>query len=230
MFRFLDLTGQKAATERTIRDKTDPELAANRKDLICRISRPKRILRLQRCDRMNGVRAANCFCAGLRQSQKAHLALAHKLRHRADRFFNRRSRIDAMLIVEIDAIDLQPAQTSFARFLDVIGFAIDSAESWLLGIAQDSKLRREDDLFAMPSQRTADQLFVGVRSINVGGIEKSDAELERARNRSERFFIIAAAIEIRHAHAAETDRRNARSAPSKFSLFHKICAARERHE
>src|SRR6266404_5497001 len=124
---------------------------------------------------MNGMRAANCFRAGFGQSKVPDFALADELRHRADGIFNLRLRIDAMLIVKIDAIDLQPAQTFFARFLHVIRFAVNAEELLLHRIAQNSKLRRNDNFVAMSFEQTTDQLLIGMRTVDVGGVEKSDA-------------------------------------------------------
>src|SRR5262249_61548272 len=58
------------------------------------------------------------------------------------------------------------------------------------------------------------------RTVNVRRIKKCDPEFERAMHRRDRFFVVAVAIEIGHAHATETDSRNTRSAASEFSLFH----------
>src|SRR5439155_21563270 len=118
-----NLAGEKAAAERTVGNKTDSKLATNAQHLIFRIAGPKRILRLERCDRMHRVRATNCFGAGFGQSEKAYLAFANQLRHRTDSFFNWRVGIDPVLIIKIDYIDIEPAQTSFARFLQVIRLA-----------------------------------------------------------------------------------------------------------
>src|SRR5438552_2021349 len=131
---------------------------------------------------MHRVRATNCFGAGLGQSEKAYLAFANQLRHRTDSFFNWRVRIDPVLIIKIDYIDIEPAQTSFARFLQVIRLAIDAAKLLFNRVAQNSELGRDDNFFAVTFQGAADQLFVGVRTVNVGGVEKRDPELERAMN------------------------------------------------
>ena len=112
-----------------------------------------------------------------------------------------------MLIVKIDAIDLQPAQTFFACFLHVIRFAIDADELLLHRIAQDSELRRDDDFLAMALEHAADQFLVGVRSVDIGRIEESNAQFERAIQCRDRFGFVAVAIEIGHAHAAEANRR-----------------------
>src|SRR5205807_5261899 len=111
-------------------------------------------------------------------------------RHRTNCLFNGRVGIDAMLIIKIDNIDIEPPQTSLARLADIIRLAADPAKLRLDWIAQDSKLRRDYDLFAMAFNRAAEQLFVRMRSVHVGGVEESDAELERAMDRCERFLVI----------------------------------------
>src|SRR6266853_2618191 len=127
---------------------------------------------------MNGVRAADHICAGFGETEKPHLALAHQVCHRADRFFDRCVWINPMQIIEINYIDIEPAQTTFARFAHIIGLAADPAKLALVWITQNSKFRRYDDLSATSSQCAPEQLLIGVRAIHVGRIEECDAELE----------------------------------------------------
>src|SRR2546421_12558896 len=110
-----------------------------------------------------------------------------------------------MLIIQIDAIDLKPPQTSFARFLHVIGLSVDSDKLLLLRIAQDSELGRDDYFLAMGLQHAADQFLVRMRAVNVRRVEESNAEIERAMQRRDRLFFIAGAVKIGHAHATEAD-------------------------
>src|ERR1700724_1331296 len=98
---------------------------------------------------MNGVRAPDRFRAGLGQAEETHFPFADQLSHRANCLFDWRVGVDAMLIIKIDNIDIEPAKTSFARFPDVIGFAIDAAKLRLVWIAQNSKLRSDYLLLAM---------------------------------------------------------------------------------
>ena len=72
----------------------------------------------------------------------------------------------------------------------------------------------------MALDRAAEEFFIRVRAVHIRGIEKRDAQLKRAANRGERFFIITSAVKIGHAHAAQAQRGNYRTATSKFSLFH----------
>src|SRR5260370_41362823 len=130
-----------------------------------------------------------------------------------------------MQIIEINYIDIEPAQTTFARFAHIIGLAADPAKLALIWITQNSKFRRYDDLSATSSQCAPEQLLIGVRAIHVGRIEECDAELERAMNCGERFFLVSPPIKIRHPHAPEADRRNDRAASSKVSLFPLLSAS-----
>ena len=66
--------------------------------------------------------------------------------------------------------------------------------------------------------------------VDIGGIEKCNSELERAVQCRDGFLFVASAIEIRHAHATEADRRHNRPATAEFSLFHKSYSARELRE
>src|ERR1022692_4020265 len=136
-----------------------------------------------------------------------------------------------MLIVKINNVDLEAAQTSFAGFPHVIGFSANPAKFRFVRFAQNSELRRDDHFFAMTFYPAAEQLLVCVRPVHVRGIEKRDAELDCAMDCRDRFIIVASAVKIGHAHATESDGRNYRSAASEFALFHikfgqPRCAAR----
>src|SRR6266404_4977862 len=125
-----------------------------------------------------------------------------------------------MLIIKIDAVNFEPSQTSFARTFHVFGFAVDAAKLRFLWIAQDPKLRCDDHLVAMSFDSAPEQLFVRVRPVDVGRVEERNAELERALNGGERFFIVASAIKVGHAHATESDCGNDWTAAAEFALFH----------
>lgn len=59
---------------------------------------------------MHGMRAPNRLLAGLRETEKADLALAYELCHRSDRLLDGYRRIYAMLVEQVDAIGREPAQ------------------------------------------------------------------------------------------------------------------------
>ena len=63
---------------------------------------------------MNGVRAADRLRRRLGKAEVANLPRLDELGHRADRLFDRRVRVDAMLVVEIDRVDAETLQRGVA--------------------------------------------------------------------------------------------------------------------
>src|SRR5207237_8482166 len=94
-----------------------------------------------------------------------------------------------MLVVEIDSIDAEALEGSFAGLSHVLWLAVDPKESACLRIAHVSELGRDDDLVAFSLDRAPDQLFVGVRAVYVRGIEQVDSAVECLVNRGNRLFI-----------------------------------------
>ena len=90
-------------------------------------------------------------------------------------------------------------------------------------VAHDAALGREHDLIAAAADGAADQLFVGVRAVHVGGVEQRDAELEGAMDGGDRLALIAWAVELAHPHAPESDRRDLQAA--ELSCLHPLSSA-----
>src|SRR5881227_4162478 len=112
---------------------------------------------------MHRMRASDTIGSGFGQTKITHLAGANQLRHRAYGFFDRRLRIDPMLIIEIDAINAEPAQARFACLPHVLRFAVHAAKTWRIRIAQESELRRDDNAMAFAANSASEQLLIGVR-------------------------------------------------------------------
>src|SRR6266446_8344494 len=127
-----------------------------------------------------------------------------------------------MLVVKVDNFHAKPAQTSFACFAHVVRLPVDTAKPRLFWVAQNSKLRGNDNLFAMTFQCTAEQFFIGMWPVHVGGVEECDAQFKRPMDCRDRFLVVASAVKIGHAHATKSQGGNNRAAASKFALLH-IC-------
>src|SRR5437773_37519 len=80
---------------------------------------------------MDAMGAADRFGSGFGQAKKTDLACAHEFSHCADGLLNGRVRINPMLIVEIDALNIEPAQTSFAGLAQTIGAARPSLRCFI---------------------------------------------------------------------------------------------------
>src|SRR5581483_10010170 len=70
------------------------------------------------------------------------------------------------------------------------------------------ELGRDHVLVAVALDRTADEHFVRQRAVELRRVEKVDAELPRAPDRRDGLVLVGRAVEGRHPHAAEPDRRH----------------------
>ena len=152
----------------------------------------------------------------------ADLARRDQLRHRADRFLDRRRRVDAVLVVEVDVIDSQPLQRGLAGGVDVLGAAVDRAPRRLARGDLDAELGGEKDLLAPARDRGADKHLIGVGAVHVRGVEERAAEVQGARDRRRRFVVVTGSVEGRHPHAAESERGDGGSVGSKRARLHAI--------
>ena len=211
---------RKPRPERRVGDEADAELAARRQDLVGGVARPQRVLGLQRGDRVHGAGAAQRLGARLGQPEVADLALLHELGHRADGLLDRRVGVDAVLVVEVDVVDAEAPQRSLGRLAHVLGPAADAAGGRVVGVADDAELGRQHDLVAAAGDRAADELLVGVRAVDVGGVEEGHAEVERAVDRGDRLGVVAAAVELGHAHAAEAEGGDGRALEAQGACLH----------
>src|SRR5258708_32316257 len=59
-----------------------------------------------------------------------------------------------------------------------------------------------------------------MRPIDICGIKKVDAELDRTMNRRNRFIVIEPAVELRHPHTPKALRRNLQATATQFANFH----------
>src|SRR5438105_7072313 len=100
IFESFELPGQKSATERAVRDKSNSKLSASSENLVLWIARPERVLGLQGSDGMNLHSSSQCLRSRFREPDMADFAFLHELRHCAYGLFNWRIRIDAMLVVQ----------------------------------------------------------------------------------------------------------------------------------
>src|SRR5581483_3552899 len=219
IFGFLELTGQKTAAERAIGDEANAQLANCGEEIVFRIARPQRVFGLEGGDGMYAVGAANGCRGGFRQTQVANLALPDEIGHGADGLLNRRFGIDAVLVIEIDEIDVQALERGIAACPDVFGAAVDTQE-FSIRRALVAELGRQHNLITTSLNSLAYQDLILERAVHVGGIEEIDAAVEREVNGGDGFGIVGRAIELRHAHASETQARDFQAETAQGNLVH----------
>ena len=126
----------------------------------------------------------------------ADLPLLLQLAERADRLGERRLRVGAMELVEVDRLDAEPAQRGLAGALQVRGAAVTRPrraalsrkapqERLELAAAQPALRRDRDPVVRM--QRLGDLELVHLRPVGICGVEEVDAELAARRSTAIEF-------------------------------------------
>ena len=100
------------------------------------------------------------------------------------------------------------------------GLPLKPRLSGILRIAHDAEFGGDDELVASAFDGASDEFFVDERAVDVGCVEELDAEFEGAVDGGEGFGVVASAIKLGHAHAAQAHGGNGEGACSKFAGFH----------
>jgi hypothetical protein len=109
------------------------------------------------------------------------LAFGDQLLDRARNVLDGHSRINTMLIEQVDAVGAQSLKRRLHDFADMLRAAVEPDQCTLI-IELESEFGRNDQLISDQIDRLTDQQFVRERSVAFGCIEKRHAELEGAAN------------------------------------------------
>src|SRR5258706_103970 len=153
----------------------------------------------------------------------AHLALVDQLLHRAHGILDRHLGVDAMQPVNIDHFDAEPLERSITRLRYVSGVPrgepfrkLEPAQ------AHVPEFRGEEHPAASAFDRAPDQFLVASRSVGVRSDDQVDAEIDGAVNRRDRLGLIRLAVDSRHSHAAQAQRRDGGPIFSELACVHAL--------
>src|ERR1700733_3358746 len=104
----VDLSSQKAGTERAERNKADTKLFEHRQNIVFWSAPEKRVFTLQRCHRLHSVGLTDGAYARFRQSKVLDLSLGNQLFHCASDLLDRHIGIDAVLVEEVYMVCTKP--------------------------------------------------------------------------------------------------------------------------
>jgi hypothetical protein len=167
-----------------------------------------------------GVRAPDRLHARLGKPEVLDLAFLDQLPDRAGDVFDRHVRVDAVLVEQIDRVDLEPLERALDGLFDVLRPAVEPP-LLPLRVELEAELGRDHNLFAHWRKSFANEFFVRERSVDLGRVEEADAALDgRADERNHLLLVTRWAVGEAHAHAAEADGRDFQVAVSKRSLLH----------
>ena len=159
---------------------------------------------------MDRVSAPDRLGRRLAQSEMTDLALLDQLPHRSHRLLDLDVRVDAVLVVEVDVIGAEPLQGAFHRAADMLCRAVERADRRHLArlrrrLDPPCELGRDHVFVSMPLDRTADELLVGHRPVQLCGIQEADPELQRTPDGRDRLAFVSGPVEGRHAHASKPE-------------------------
>ena len=168
------------------------------------VSVEQRIFVLHRRNGMHLVRAADGLRIGFRQPERAYLALLDQPLHRADGVLDRRVRVDAVLVVEVDDVDAEALQARLAGLHHVLRPPVHALLA--VGLLHLAELGGDDRL-AAPSvlERLAEQGLVMSPAVHVGGVEERHALVDGMADHGDRLVVVRVAVDARHRHQPQAD-------------------------
>ena len=215
----VDFPREESLAKRAEGHEPDAELLEGRQHFRFGLPKPQRVFALERGDRLDGVGAADRLHAGFREPEVLDLAFVNQILHRPGDVFDRHVRVHAVLIEEVDRLDLQTLQRGLGNLFDVRRPAIEAARS--IGFEREPELGRDDHLVTEGAERFADELFIDERAVGFGGVEERDAAFDgRPKQRDSFLPVNSGAVAKAQSHAAEPKRRDFEVAVAECSLPH----------
>src|SRR5215207_259739 len=170
---------------------------------------------------MDSVSLPNLLERCLRDPEAYGLARLHDLLHRPPGLLNRNCRVHTVPVDRVDVVSSKSPQRTVYRFSDALRAAIRAD---LHTLKRDPRLGREHYPLTQVTlgEGAADQLFVLVRAIDLGGVYQDDPELDCPVDNADRFLVVALVriVGRGHAHAPQTKRPDLRSVGAKPALPH----------
>ena len=177
---------------------------------------------MQGSHRLDGMGAADGFRAGFRQSKMFDLAFLDQVPDGTGDFLDGHVRIDAVLVEQIDGLHPQPLERGFGDLLDMLGPAVQPRPAGAtIRVELEPELCGDHHLPAERLQRFADQLFVGVGTIDFCCIEERDAAFHGCLQERDHLLPVShRAVAEAHPHAAKPERRYFQTAVPKCTFLH----------
>ncbi len=97
--------------------------------------------------------------------------------------------IDAVQLVQIDPLELEPTQAALAGGAQVRGLAV--RRPLIRPGALESALRRDHQLWRIGGEGFGDEPFAHLRAVGVGGVEEIDPQLQGAPQHGDRLGAVA---------------------------------------
>jgi hypothetical protein len=203
------VTAEETAAEHAVGRDGHAELARRRQDRVLDAARQQRVLDLHVGDGVDRVRAPQRVGAHLGQAEVADVPGTHQVGDRAHGVLDGDLGIDPRRPVDVDVVGAEAAQGVGEVALHRLRAGV-VAEPRAARVALRAELDADDGAVARAAgERAADEQLVVAHAVEVAGVEERDAGVERRVDGGDALGLVGRAVEIGHAHAAETHRRHA---------------------
>jgi hypothetical protein len=125
-----------------------------------------------------------------------------------------------VLIIQVDVIQAETLKGTIAALPYVLWPPIDARPA-AVRCPHVAELRGQHDLAAPVPDRLAHEDLVLAYAVHVGRVQEIDPQFQRAVDCGDGLGLVAGAVELAHAHAAQAQGRNGQSLSAKTPLFHK---------
>ena len=207
-----------------------PRLGAGGQHLSVRPAPPQVVLGLHSGDGLDGVSAPDGVGGGLGHAEVTDLPGLDQGADRSGHLLDGHVGVDAVLVVQVDGLQPEPTQRALDGLGELVRAEHPTARGPGLGVDVLGELGGDRDLVAERCERLADELLVDVRTVDLGGVEEGDAEVDRPVQEGDHVGPVgSAAVAAGHRHAAEADGRDLESAGSESARVHgsaPICRGR----
>src|SRR5262249_36001497 len=136
-----------------------------------------------------------------------------------DAFLDWHIRIDARHAKDVERLNAEIFQALLAGLTQISRIASAAHGVWAT-VAWAAALRVDDDIMSAAADCFADQSVIVAGAVARRGVEKIDAEAERAGKGGDRLRVAPRTIDSRHAITAETDGRNRQIRIAESVTFH----------
>src|SRR6266516_4996955 len=173
--------------------------------------------------RLDGVCVPDRLHTCFRKAEVLDLPFSNQVLHRSGHIFDGHVRVNAVLIEQIDGIDLQSLERALGNLLDVLWPTI-LAQLLPIGTKFEPEFGGDHHLPTEGSKRFAHQFFVCERAVRFSGVEEGDAPFDGFTYKSNHLLLVCRrAVGKAHAHAAESEGRDFQVVLSKCALLHYSC-------
>ena len=151
---------------------------------------------------MHGIRPAKFARGHLRQSDVTEVAGSYQLGERADGFFDGSARVNAVVVVQVDHIDLQAVEAFFHAVVHIV--AISAGPKAIgVGCRRNAELGRHKYLGPAAAKQLGNEFLVLALAVDVRRVDHPHADVDRIMEGGERFRPIRGAVDAGQGHRAE---------------------------